>query len=440
MTAQSALSAALSALNRTPPGPTSPTSTSAPVSPPSLASAADSDSLDDDAMDAGSPLSLSDQHRAGFTPGHDLDGAGADAGSRTPAAAAKTPAPDAADDGAAADRPAAPTAPSPARPSRARPAAVAAVLTRGMVAHILASQGPLAIRHLIAQLCLSSRAFAELSPGRQRRAVVHMLESPPTGPSGAAGVSPTASAPDDDDYVFEKVGWGRWAACRRGRGPATHPPSYGSARSRRNSSSHTAPSSFKQASSFSSFSFPKLPLSPSLGPVDDTDPNRFYATESSIRHAVSASVPAGAASAIRIENNNFPRRRGSSVVTTSIFSPFEGDLMFSSSFDDQDDDMIPTPGKMDGIDDDDMELDYKSDTDEEDWRSAGVESLRRGNMFDRLGSKPIKREPSAHPQVFPIENFDDDTKSSRPRPQLRSKIDNLKEVDAIQALVQLGSV
>ncbi|KAK9450076.1 uncharacterized protein V1518DRAFT_188925 [Limtongia smithiae] len=81
-------------------------------------------------------------------------------------------------------------------------------------------------------------------------------------------------------------------------------------------------------------------------------------------------------------------RRGSSVVTTTVVSSYDGELMFSSSFDDSE---IAMEGDedLDNMDVDDMDLDYRSDTDEEDWQSAGVESLRRENGFKLMNKQHV---------------------------------------------------
>ncbi|KAK9243851.1 hypothetical protein V1506DRAFT_543160 [Lipomyces tetrasporus] len=113
----------------------------------------------------------------------------------------------------------------------------------------------------------------------------------------------------------------------------------------------------------------------------------------------SSSFPSSSNASVPVSPNMFPfspptsgvrvlrdrRRRGSSVVTTTILSPYDGELMFSSSFDDHELVMNEDDGDMDDMDVDEMDLDYKSDTDEEDWQSAGVESLRRGNAFNLMG-------------------------------------------------------
>ncbi|KAK9236643.1 hypothetical protein V1525DRAFT_200523 [Lipomyces kononenkoae] len=118
----------------------------------------------------------------------------------------------------------------------------------------------------------------------------------------------------------------------------------------------------------------------------------------------SSSFPSSSNASVPVSPNMFPfsppmsgvrvlrdrRRRGSSVVTTTILSPYDGELMFSSSFDEHElkmneDDNDNDNYDMDDMDVDEMDLDYKSDTDEEDWQSAGVESLRRGNAFHLMG-------------------------------------------------------
>ncbi|KAK9455433.1 hypothetical protein V1511DRAFT_444805, partial [Dipodascopsis uninucleata] len=126
---------------------------------------------------------------------------------------------------------------------------------------------------------------------------------------------------------------------------------------------HTRP---VPSSSFRSSSIPSVPVSPNLFPFSPpTGMGPFFDAESNVR-------------VLRDR-----RRRGSSVVTTTILSPYDGDLIFSSSLGDHELAMLNEDHDedMDDMDIDDMELDYHSDTDEEDWRSAGVESLRRGSVF-----------------------------------------------------------
>ncbi|KAK9468135.1 hypothetical protein V1512DRAFT_258812 [Lipomyces arxii] len=157
-------------------------------------------------------------------------------------------------------------------------------------------------------------------------------------------------------------------------------------------------------------------------------------------------------------------RRGSSVVTTTILSPYDGELMFSSSFDDRE--SLPAPASDDedmdmDMDVDEMDLDYKSDTDEEDWQSAGVESLRRGNAFnlmrkDNMSSSSSSGSDSGFSEVSresvsssgTVETKNGVCSQSVPasgimpiRMLTAARDDRQKrEADAIQALVQLRSL
>lgn len=414
--AQSALSVALNALSSS--NSSLPENVSS-VSPPSLvASAPDSDSLDDDVtLECASPFSLSfsrssisipsakkprsvsfNAHRGSSHSGHSGHSI-----KHTHSPVASFPNS---------------TTSSLLKSVRGHPINI---ISRSLVAEILLSQGPLAIRHLTAQLCLSSSVFAEMSLGKQRRVIVHILESPP-------------ASSDEEEFMFEKVGWGRWAASRHGL--ENNNESKAMARLLQ----YGMPSScIGKVASSSSSSLPRIPISPGLLPVDDIDNGRFYAMESSLRNNSISNTQGG----IRIQNEN-PRRRGSSVVTTTNFSSFEGDLIFSSSFDDQDNDIdiLRRGNKMEDVDmedDVDLDIDYKNDTDEEDWRSVGAESLRKGNLFHSL--RPGDESGGAS-HVFPLEVAESkSTKiSSKVLSVENSKLSELKEAEAIQALVQLGSV
>ncbi|PGH08800.1 hypothetical protein AJ80_07757 [Polytolypa hystricis UAMH7299] len=86
-------------------------------------------------------------------------------------------------------------------------------ITPGMLAkhhlpEILLSHGPLAIRHIISFLTTSVPGFSRVPPAKARRIVVAALEGRGNGGEGG-GVA--------GDVEFEKVGWGRWDACRRGQ-------------------------------------------------------------------------------------------------------------------------------------------------------------------------------------------------------------------------------
>lgn len=89
----------------------------------------------------------------------------------------------------------------------------AGAITPGLLARhhlpgILIENGPLAIRHVMGFLTTSVPGFSGIPPAKARRLVVGALEG--RGSSGEQGGI-------DGDVVFEKVGWGRWDARRRGQ-------------------------------------------------------------------------------------------------------------------------------------------------------------------------------------------------------------------------------
>ena len=74
---------------------------------------------------------------------------------------------------------------------------------------ILLENGPLAIRHVMGYLTTSVPGFSRIPPAKARRLVVGALEG--------RGSSGRELEDVDGDVVFEKVGWGRWDARRRGQ-------------------------------------------------------------------------------------------------------------------------------------------------------------------------------------------------------------------------------
>ncbi|KAL8949827.1 MAG: hypothetical protein Q9222_004092 [Ikaeria aurantiellina] len=101
----------------------------------------------------------------------------------------------------------------------------AGAITPGLLAKhhlpgILLEHGPLAIRHVMGFLTTSVPGFSGIPPAKARRLVVGALESRGEDGRTIEGL--------DRDVVFEKVGWGRWDARRRGQKPrsrrAEHDP------------------------------------------------------------------------------------------------------------------------------------------------------------------------------------------------------------------------
>ncbi|MCJ1336532.1 DNA-binding proteins Bright/BRCAA1/RBP1 and proteins containing BRIGHT domain [Bachmanniomyces sp. S44760] len=89
----------------------------------------------------------------------------------------------------------------------------AGAITPGLLAkhhlpEILLDHGPLAIRHVMGYLTTSVPGFSGIPPARARRLVVGALEG--RGSNGEGGGL-------DGNIEFEKVGWGRWDARRRGQ-------------------------------------------------------------------------------------------------------------------------------------------------------------------------------------------------------------------------------
>ncbi|KAL8676317.1 MAG: hypothetical protein Q9186_007151 [Xanthomendoza sp. 1 TL-2023] len=85
------------------------------------------------------------------------------------------------------------------------------LLAKHHLPDILLEHGPLAIRHVMGFLTTSVPGFSGIPPAKARRLVVGALES-----RGDDGGSQEGS---EKEIVFEKVGWGRWDARRRGQLP-----------------------------------------------------------------------------------------------------------------------------------------------------------------------------------------------------------------------------
>jgi hypothetical protein len=91
-----------------------------------------------------------------------------------------------------------------------------ALLAKHYLPGILLNNGPLAIRYITAHLIASLPGFSAIPPAKQRRLVVGALE----GRGGCSGIHGEVGGVDGD-VIFEKVGWGRWDARRKGDPPRT---------------------------------------------------------------------------------------------------------------------------------------------------------------------------------------------------------------------------
>lgn len=85
-------------------------------------------------------------------------------------------------------------------------AITSAMLSKYHLPEILLNHGPLAIRHIMGYLTTSVPGFSGIPPTKARRLVVGALE----GRGGEGGGV-------EGDVEFDKVGWGRWDARRRGQ-------------------------------------------------------------------------------------------------------------------------------------------------------------------------------------------------------------------------------
>ena len=83
-----------------------------------------------------------------------------------------------------------------------------AMLAKHHLANILLLNGPLAIRHIMGYLTTSVPGFSRITGAKARRLVVAALEGRGSGGEGS-GLH--------GDVEFEKVGWGRWDARKRGQ-------------------------------------------------------------------------------------------------------------------------------------------------------------------------------------------------------------------------------
>ncbi|PFH55288.1 hypothetical protein XA68_10176 [Ophiocordyceps unilateralis] len=95
--------------------------------------------------------------------------------------------------------------PSPAT-YEASGAITSVMLAKYHLPEILLNHGPLAIRHIVGYLTTSVPGFSGIPPNKARRLVVGALEARRDGEGADA----------EGAVEFEKVGWGRWNARRRG--------------------------------------------------------------------------------------------------------------------------------------------------------------------------------------------------------------------------------
>jgi hypothetical protein len=203
---------------------------------------------------------------------------------------------------------------------------------------ILLEHGPLAIRHIMGYLTTSVPGFSGIPAPKARRLVVAALE-------GRGGTNGEAAGGVEGDVIFEKIGWGRWDARRRGQ------PSQ---RSR-----HTSPVAARHAASL---------RSPS--PYTHSHSQTFH-----IPHRP------------RHPRNRMPSSTSLSLSNRSRELETEADRM--SMGEDSEGEASCSDVPEEPYPDDDM----GEATDEEDWAGIGAAALRAGFSFPKGAQSGVKPKP-----------------------------------------------
>ncbi|KAI1074333.1 putative Sin3 binding protein-domain-containing protein [Whalleya microplaca] len=267
-----------------------------------------------------------------------------------------------------------------------------ALLAKFHLPEILLNHGPLAIRFIMGYLTTSVPGFAGIPPPKARRLVVAALEGRGQGHGVEGGGV-------NGDVEFVKVGWGRWDAKQRGR-PTRDTMS-------RRSPGAISPSSYPTS----------IPISRGAG-----------------RNADRARLNA----------------RAASYDNSAAFSHDDRDItMLENEADKMSLDSLngPASASCSEAPDEDMIMndDPEDATDDEDWAAVGAAALRAASY-----SSPAEaRQGANHLSVYNPCGFQSFSGSSG---MLREpRLDNIdldalaassdpQERDAIQALLQLGSV
>ncbi|KAK8088034.1 hypothetical protein PG997_002995 [Apiospora hydei] len=270
-----------------------------------------------------------------------------------------------------------------------------ALLSKYHLPEIVLNHGPLAIRHIMGYLTTSVPGFAGIPPPKARRLVVAALEGRGHGHGhgvqGGGGVN--------GDVLFEKVGWGRWNARRRGQ----------PCRSR---------------------------MSPDRLSPEASGPTSY---------------PAGGIPIHKAARRNDRSRlnvRATSIGNSAVFSHDDHDVnMMENEADKMSLDSMDSPASAScseaGDDDMTMNDDPEDATDDEDWAAVGAAALRAGSysspadahrdFSSRMNSTGAYRSFSGTGMLREprLDNIDLAALAASP---------NTQEREAIQALLQLGSL
>ncbi|KAI2626570.1 putative Sin3 binding protein-domain-containing protein [Hypoxylon sp. NC1633] len=270
-----------------------------------------------------------------------------------------------------------------------------ALLAKFHLPEILLSHGPLAIRYIMGYLTTSVPGFAGIPPPKARRLVVAALEGRGQGHGVEGGGV-------DGDVEFQKVGWGRWDARRRGQ--STRDVAFRQPVSEGDSASHPA----------------SIPISKGAG--WNGDRSRLNA-------------------------------RGAGKGNSAAFSHDDRDVtMMENEADKMSLDSLDGPASAScssAPDDEDMIMndDPEDATDDEDWAAVGAAALRAASY-----SNPTEARRGATQFSSRVYNSCGFRSFSGNTGMLREpRLDNIdldalaassdaQEREAIQALLQLGSV
>ncbi|KAI0002816.1 putative Sin3 binding protein-domain-containing protein [Xylariaceae sp. FL0662B] len=256
---------------------------------------------------------------------------------------------------------------------------------------ILLNHGPLAIRFIMGYLTTSVPGFSGIPPPKARRLVVAALEGRGQGHGVEGGGV-------NGDVEFVKVGWGRWDAKQRGR-PARD------TESRQSSVAAGSPGSYPTS----------IPISKGAG--RNADRSRLNARAAS--NGNSASFSHDDRDVTMLENE------ADKMSLDSLNGPAS-----ASCSEAPDEDMI-------------MNDDPEDATDDEDWAAVGAAALRAASYSNPAEARRGANHLSSvyNPGGFSVgsgmlreprlDNIDLDALAASSDPQER---------DAIQALLQLGSV
>ncbi|KAI0528063.1 hypothetical protein F5B22DRAFT_17707 [Xylaria bambusicola] len=267
------------------------------------------------------------------------------------------------------------------------------LLAKFHLPEILLNHGPLAIRHIMGYLTTSVPGFAGIPPNKARRLVVSALQRGQGHGADGGGVS--------GEVEFEKVGWGRWDAKRRGQ------------------------------------ALRSLSRSPSGESYSGSYPTRITINRDMPWNASRSRLKA------RAKSNGNSTSFSHDDRDTGVLE-HEADKMSLDSLDEPGSaSCSEAPDAADIAMDDDPE----DETDDEDWGAVGAAALRAGSY----SSPADARRGSGFPSYRVYNTGGYRSFSSNTRMLREPRLDNIdldalaassdaQEREAIQALLQLGSV